>query len=79
MDNATERAGMLLVQVERFMRVLASVVQQVIVYLLTTLVVLFSRVGACLLLVFSAIFLVVKNQFSFILPVRDYNMLSRDF
>lgn len=36
MDNATERAGMLLVQVERFMRVLASVVQQVIVYLLTT-------------------------------------------
>ncbi|PHT56017.1 hypothetical protein CQW23_04503 [Capsicum baccatum] len=28
MDNATERAGMLLVQVERFMRVLASVVQQ---------------------------------------------------
>ncbi|XP_047262941.1 anaphase-promoting complex subunit 4 isoform X4 [Capsicum annuum] len=28
MDNATERAGMLFVQVERFMRVLASVVQQ---------------------------------------------------
>ncbi|KAJ8545584.1 hypothetical protein K7X08_018167 [Anisodus acutangulus] len=28
MDNATERSGMLLVQVERFMRVLASVVQQ---------------------------------------------------
>ncbi|KAL3345404.1 hypothetical protein AABB24_024396 [Solanum stoloniferum] len=28
MDNATERAGMLLVQIERFMRVLASVVQQ---------------------------------------------------
>ncbi|XP_055803934.1 anaphase-promoting complex subunit 4 [Solanum dulcamara] len=28
MDHATERAGMLLIQVERFMRVLASVVQQ---------------------------------------------------
>ncbi|KAJ8549636.1 hypothetical protein K7X08_033343 [Anisodus acutangulus] len=28
MDNATERSGMLLVQVERFMKVLASVVQQ---------------------------------------------------
>lgn len=28
MDNATEKAGMLLVQVERFIRVLASVVQQ---------------------------------------------------
>lgn len=28
-NNATEKAGMLLVQVERFMRVLSSVVQQV--------------------------------------------------
>lgn len=36
MDNATERAGMLFVQVERFMRVLASVVQQVNFYLYAT-------------------------------------------
>jgi len=28
-SNATEKAGMLLVQVERFMRVLSSVLQQV--------------------------------------------------
>lgn len=28
-DNATEKAGMLLVQIERFNRILASVVQQV--------------------------------------------------
>lgn len=30
-DSATEKAGMLLVQVERFMRILSSVVQQVCV------------------------------------------------
>lgn len=29
LNNATEKAGMLLVQVERFMRILSSVVQQV--------------------------------------------------
>lgn len=28
-DNATEKAGMLLVQIERFNRILSSVVQQV--------------------------------------------------
>ena len=31
-NNATEKAGMLLVQVERFMRVLSSVVQQVCLF-----------------------------------------------
>lgn len=31
-DNATERAGMLLVQIERFIRILSSVVQQVWYY-----------------------------------------------
>lgn len=30
-DNATEKAGILLIQVERFMRVLASSVQQVLI------------------------------------------------
>lgn len=57
MDNATEKAGMLLVQVERFIRVLASVVQQVNFYFTTRTI-------------FSSIFC-VKNQIWFILPVRD--------
>lgn len=59
MDNATERAGMLLVQVERFMRVLASVVQQVNFYLL-------------LVVQFSPISFVLKNSSDLFLPVRDY-------
>lgn len=31
-NNATERSGMILVQIERFMRVLASVEQQVLLF-----------------------------------------------
>lgn len=34
LNNATEKAGMLLVQVERFMKILSSVVQQVCLFFL---------------------------------------------
>lgn len=40
-DNATEKSGMLLVQIERFSRILSSVVQQVHFFLYKTAVPLY--------------------------------------